>query len=328
MLLACCDAGIEILIEHRKEHEERFVLDVSDSDAQRRLLSKLSTYEVATEAGVPTPRFWHVESLEHVKERRDEYVYPLIVKPLYSHRFQAVFRDKFFRATSYADLLDAYGRCEAAGLVVVLLEEIPGPDDRLCSYYTYMDQNGEALCDFTKRVVRRFPEGSGLACYHVTDWNPEVRELGRRLFRHAGLWGVGNIEFKREDRDGLLKVIECNARFTAGNALLVASGYDLALFVYDRLVGNPGPQLKGRKYDLGLRYWFPGADLRAFLALRSDGRMSIPGWLQSIAHRQVLPYFRWDDPVPSALSAARFGSGVAGRLRRRRQLLSRGHEKG
>ncbi len=118
---------------------------------------------------------------------------------------------------------------------------------------------------------------------------------------------MGNVEFKRDDRDGLLKVIECNARFTAGNALLVASGYDLALFVYGRLAGNPGPQLKGRKYELGLRYWFPGADLRAFLALRADGRMSTPGWLQSIAHRQVLPYFRWDDPVPSALSAAASG---------------------
>ncbi len=163
VLLACCDAGIEIIIEHRKELEERFVLDISDSDAQRRLLSKLSTYQVAREAGVPTPRFWHVESLEDVKERHDEYVYPLILKPLYSHRFQAVFREKFFRAVDYADLLDAYERCAAAGLDVVLLEEIPGPDDRLCSYYTYMDQNGEALCDFTKRVVRRFPEGSGLA---------------------------------------------------------------------------------------------------------------------------------------------------------------------
>ena len=33
VLLACCDTGIEILIEHRKELEERFVLDISDSDA-------------------------------------------------------------------------------------------------------------------------------------------------------------------------------------------------------------------------------------------------------------------------------------------------------
>ena len=328
VLLACCDAGIEILIDHRKELGERFVLDISDPGPQRRLLSKLSTYQAAREAGVPTPQFWHVESLKDVKERREEYVYPLILKPLYSHRFQAVFGDKFFRAVDYADLLAAYERCEAAGLELVLLEEIPGPDDRLCSYYTYVDQSGEALCDFTKRVVRRFPEGRGLGCYHVTDWNPEVRELGLRLFRSAGLRGVGNVEFKRDDRDGVLKVIECNARFTAANALLVASGYDLALFVYDRLVGNPGPQLKGRKYELGLRYWFPGADLRAFLALRADGRMSTAGWLQSIAHRQVLPYFRWDDPMPSALSAARFGSGVAGRLRRRRQLPSRGQKEG
>jgi predicted ATP-grasp superfamily ATP-dependent carboligase len=317
VLLACGDIGIELLIEHGRELSEKFVLDVSEPQAQRRLLSKLSTYEAARDAGVPAPRFWQARTAEEVESRRDEYVYPLILKPLYSHLFQAAFRDKFFRATDYEGLLAAFRRCEAAGVEVILLEEIPGPDDRLCSYYTYIDENDEALCDFTKRVLRRFPENRGLACYHVTDWNPEARELGLRLFRHVGLRGVGNVEFKRDHRDGLLKVIECNARFTAGNALLVAAGYDLALFVYNRLTGTPGPQLKGRKYELGRHYWFPEADLRSFLELRAQGRMTGAQWLRSVAHRQVVPFFTWDDPVPSAVSAARFARRAAAQAQRR-----------
>ena len=314
VLLSCSDAGLEVLIDHRAELASRYVLDVSDPVAQRALLDKLSTYEAAREAGVPTPRFWTAASLEGVLSRQDEYVYPLMVKPLYSHRFQAVFGCKFFRAGTIDELAAAYERTRLHGLEVVILEEIPGPDDRLCSYYTYLDEHGEPLADFTKRIVRRFPENQGLACYHVTDWNPEVRDLGLRLFRHVGLRGVGNIEFKRDARDGLLKVIECNARFTAGNPLLAASGYDLALFVYNRLCGLPQPQLRGRAYEEGLHLWFPRQDVHAFLELHAKGRLSVSGWLASLAHRQVVPFFSWDDPVPFAVETARLAgrAGAAG----------------
>ena len=210
----------------------------------------------------------------------------------------------------------AYERARAHDLEVVLLEEIPGPDDRLCSYYTYMDENGDPLADFTKRIIRRYPENRGLACYHVTDWNPKVRDLGLRLFHHVGLQGVGNVEFKLDHRDGLLKVIECNARFTAGNPVLAASGYDLALFVYNRLAGVPQPQLKGKKYTEGLHLWFPRQDAHAFLELRAKGRLTLPGWLRSLCHRQVVPFFSWDDPGPFLFETARL-LGSAGRAGRR-----------
>jgi len=317
VLLSCSDAGIELLIEHRDALAERFVLDVSDVAAQRRVLDKLSTYEAARAAGVPTPLFWSAADRDEVMSRRAEYVYPLVIKPLYSHRFQRVFGDKFFRAEDFDGLLAAYDRARAHDLAVVLLEEIPGPDDRLCSYYTYIDEYGDPLADFTKRIIRRYPENRGLACYHVTDWNPEVRDLGLRLFRHVGLRGVANVEFKLDHRDGLLKVIECNARFTAGNPVLAASGYDLALFVYNRLAGVPQPQLKGRTYSEGLHLWFPRQDVHAFLELRAKGRLTLPGWLASLGYPQVLPFFSWDDPVPFLLESARL-LGRAGRAGARR----------
>jgi len=312
VLLSCCDAGIEVLIEHHGELSKKFILDISDTEAQRYLLSKLSTYQKAKQAGVPTPLFWAAERVEEVEARRDEYVYPLIVKPLYSHRFHAVFGDKFFRVTDFQGLMTAYQRARAHDLDVILLEEIPGSDDRLCSYYTYLEESGVPLCDFTKRVLRRYPENRGPACYHVTDWNPEVRDLGLRLFRHVGLLGVGNVEFKRDDRDGKLRIIECNARFTAANALLVESGYDLGLFVYNRLVGIPQPPLNSRRYKEGLHLWFPGRDIRAFLALHAAGRLSVSAWLASLAHRQVLAYFRWYDPVPAVVGTSRFARRTVG----------------
>jgi D-aspartate ligase len=301
VLLACNDDGIELLLDHREELAGRFVLDICEPAAQRAMLDKLATYRVAAEAGVPTPRFWPAESAGDVESRKDDYSYPLMIKPVYAHQFKKVLAGKYLMANDFDELVAAYRLVSENGIKVVLLEVIPGPDDLLCSYYTYLDEQGEPQFHFTKRIIRRYPEREGFACYHITDWNPEVAQLGLELFRHAGLKGVANVEFKRDPRDGVLKLIECNARFTAANVLLTASGIDLGAYVYRRLAGLPQAGLDSEAYVRGMRLWYPLDDFLAFCDLRHDGRLSFGSWARGIAHRQVLPYFAWSDPLPSAM---------------------------
>src|SRR5262245_1121307 len=58
VLLAASDDALEILNHNREALSRRFLLDDSNPDAQKCMLDKLRTYEVALAAGVPTPRFW------------------------------------------------------------------------------------------------------------------------------------------------------------------------------------------------------------------------------------------------------------------------------
>lgn len=315
VLLACSDAGIELLMEHRSQLAQKFLLDDSNPEAQRCMLNKLCTYRAAQAAGVPTPRFWVVEGEEQLLGWRAALVYPLLVKPLYSHRFENRFGKKFTRVQNWDELLPAYRQVRQAGIDAMLVELIPGPDSQLCSYYTYLDRDSAPLFHFTKRILRRYPEGMGGACYHITDWNPEVRDLGLQLFRHVGLRGLANVEFKRDLRDGQLKLIECNARFTAANCLVADSGFDLARLVYDRLTGRPVKPLL--HYRRGLRLWYPVEDYHAFKAQRQKRQLSWRQWLGSIAHPQTLPFFRWYDPQPTLMKECiRLGGALKNRLRR------------
>lgn len=317
VLLACSDIGIELIMEQREELARKYLLDISNRRSQALFLNKLATYRLAEEAGIPTPRFWVAENLEQVQAGRDEYVYPLLIKPIYSHRFTEVFGKKFLVADDFEHLLSLYARVDGSDVDVLLLEKIPGPDDRLCSYFSYLDEAGKPQFHYTKRVIRRYPENHGLACYHITDWIPEVRDVGLRLLTYAEHAGLGNVEFKLDERDGRLKVIECNARFTAANALLAASGYDLATFVYDRVVGRPGPSLQGKPYKQGLRMWYPGRDTMAFFELRRTRGLTLGSWSRSLMHRQVFPYFRWYDPLPTLGSFVGIPRRLADFLERR-----------
>ncbi|GAB4536947.1 MAG: hypothetical protein Tsb0020_51660 [Haliangiales bacterium] len=301
VLLTCSDEAIEMVIDNHQALSERFLLEENPPEVRRLFLSKLDTYECAAAAGVATPRFWRVAkpSRAVIDEVRDQLVFPLLVKPHHSHVFQERFDVRFFVARTVDELASALDRVQPTGIPVVLLEFIPGPDDRLCSYYSYFDEHHQPLLDFTKRIIRRYPQNMGGASYHITDWNPAVREVGIKLFQAAGLRGLGNVEFKRDPRDETLKLIEVNARFTAANRLVHASGIDLAYLSYARLTGAPLPPLD--HYRTGLRLLNIHQDFNAFLELRAAGSLSTASWLASVLRPQVMQYFAWSDPVPSTM---------------------------
>ncbi len=297
VLLACSDEGIEVLLAHRDPLSARYLLDESNPDAQRQMLNKLRTYEAAVAAGVPTPKFWVIDSIAQLQNVCNELVYPLVVKPRLSHVFEGRSGKKLIVAQSYHEAAAAVAEMAAAGSDCVLMEKIGGGDDLLCSYYTYLDADSRPLFHFTKRIIRRYPALTGTACYHVTDWIPEAGELANQLFRHVRLRGLANVEFKRDARDGKLKLIECNARFTASDCLVAGSGFNLGAFVYNRLTGRP--QIAMEKYTIGKRLWDPIRDFQAYLGLRKINQLSFFGWLAGVMHRQTFPYFQWSDPMPA-----------------------------
>ena len=179
----------------------------------------------------------------------------------------------------------------------MICEMVPGPDSLLSSFYTYLTPNGGELFKYTKRVIRRFPVNHGGACYHITDWLPETAELGEKFFKGIQFKGLGNIEFKLDKRDGQLKLIEVNPRITAAQELLVRSGLDIAFIIYSYLIGAEMPAREIPKRNV--RLWYTIKDFKAYRELRAAGEISFLQWLKSIAHKQVFPYFAYDDPFPA-----------------------------
>jgi predicted ATP-grasp superfamily ATP-dependent carboligase len=185
----------------------------------------------------------------------------------------------------------------ARGLVgVVVTEIVPGPEDAFCSYYTYM-VDGEPLFHFTKRKLRQYPVRWGTGTYHLGEWVPDAHETGLRLFRAAGLVGLGNVEFKRDERDHKLKLIECNLRLTAADPMIRASGLDLPGLLYDRALGRE--VRPASRFREGVRQWHPLTDVRALFDYRREGSLTAGEWARSLLHRQQLPLLSSDDLRPS-----------------------------
>jgi D-aspartate ligase len=311
VLLACSDDAIELVVDNWQALSAKFRLEECPPQVRRGLLDKLSTYESAREAKIPVPRFWCVRSRFDLATVAQRCCFPVILKPRLSHHSTKIGR-KYARADNKSALATEYTRLARLGVPVVMMEFIPGSDDNSHSYYTYMDETGMPLVNFTKSLLRRYPVNQGIATYHTTEWNPEVAELGIRFFRHVGLRGLGHVEFKRDVRDGQFKIIEANARFTGAHALIAASGIDLALLTYNRLIGRS--QNPPKTYRTGMVMWHPLEDLQAFLELRKQHEITWSGWIHDISRTNKLPYFDWRDPGPSIASVAGKSSRFLGYL--------------
>jgi len=299
VLLPCDDEALELIAHHRSEligwgyipseHDDRVLLD---------MLDKERTYALARAAGVDTPLTATIRSPEEIEVLPDGFGFPCAVKPLRSHVFARHLPGvKALIARDVAELRRHVELTAGLGVEALLTEIVPGPESAFCSYYSYLDERGEPLFHYTRHKLRQHPLPFGVASYATNDLQPDAQRIGLQFFQGVGLRGLGNVEFKRDSRDGRLKLIECNSRFTAADRHLWLCGLDLPLFVYNRLLGRPLPPMQTHRY--GVHFWHPLQDADTFRLAHRQGLLSLRGWLRSLAHRQHFPVADVRDPMPT-----------------------------
>ena len=304
VVLPSSDEGVELVARHRADiaaHGHH--LAEGNDEVLLAMLNKVQTYDLARRHGIATPRIVRLGDEQGLAAALDQLEFPCVLKPDQSHLF---FRRggsgaKVVVVNDAAELRREFARVAAMGVEMFVTEVIYGESDEFVSYFGYLDQEGESLVDFTKRKIRQSPPGFGIGTYHETTLDLEVAAAGLRFLRAVGLRGLGNVEFKRDARDGRLILIECNPRFTLSNELARIAGVDLVLLSYNRALGRPADSIT--EYRVGLHLWDPVRDLGAFPAYRREGELSTYAWCRSLLHRQVFPTFRLDDPAPAIARA-------------------------
>jgi D-aspartate ligase len=314
VVLPCTDEALELVARRRSELLARghLVYDCDDRLALA-MLDKQQTYALAGEIGIRTPRTVPVPDAAQLEPAAEEIGFPCALKPVSPIEFRRVYGlgRKLFVADGLAELQDAFAETSSKGLEMLLTEIVPGPDDDVWTYTTFVGADGRPLFDFSKRKLRQWPPHFGIGSYHVTQRDEDVIEQGRRFAAQVGLRGVAAVELKRDARDGRLVLIECNQRFSNASELFRAAGINMALFAYEQAAGRmppPPPELRE-----GVRLLFLVEDARSFLELRRAGELSTTAWLRSLVHRQRFPVFSVRDPLPSLYTNVALAAGIIGR---------------
>jgi D-aspartate ligase len=227
-VFALTDDDLNTVAAAEDRLEGRFVLPAPPWESLRQIQDKRRQAERARELGVPAPR--------QSPAPTDELGFPVIVKPAQPDAFRRAFHVKAFRCETRAQLETAWARAEPYDPMV--WEWIPGGDDTLYTLGSYLAADGEALGLFCGRKLLQDPTGVGNARVAEAVWVDEVVEQGVTLLRGLGFRGVSQVEFKRDPRDGVYKLIEVNPRLWQWHGLAAACGVNLAHIAYRDLIGD------------------------------------------------------------------------------------------
>ena len=250
--------------------------------------------------GLDAPSFWETKSPD-LAGLADRVAYPCLIKPAVIHQVKEFMagRKAFIArdATDFRRVAATAAACESDWLVQ---EIVPGPESNITVFGGYVAKDGSMRQAFTGRKLRQYPPGFGSASLARSERLEETLGLSRRFLAAIGYRGVASLEFKLDERDGKLKVIELNPRPALWYALAHHAGKRIALAAYDDLSGAvPGPE---REQENGVLWRYLLKDLysAAFYAVKGDGFVLPPPIVDGArrSSRAVGPVFDLSDPLP------------------------------
>ncbi len=304
VLFATADEFLLPVSRARERLEQSFLMNVPDAPLLESIADKYLQYELARDADIPVPATVVLETRSDVVQLRQGFPFPAFIKAreVTSWRREVGGSVKGFIANTPQELESQVDDLLARGLVVLAQELIPGPDTSHYKACCYVSRHGQVVRAFSLRKLRQHPPGAGFGSLVESVYEPEVMALGKRFLEAIGYRGVGSAEFKRDPRDGKLKLIELNPRFWQQNALAARCGVDFALAQYQDLTGEVSPQTTDYERDVKWLNLF--ADLDSFRLYRQRGEINFGRWIRELRGPKVYSNYSADDPIPGIYAVA------------------------
>ena len=292
ILLTLAD-WVAIFIErHGDVLQEQFIFPRAARPVIRGLANKWEMHLLASEHGVPTPNTIRPSSTIEVKEFLETRTFPIVLKPADPYLGHApskmIIRSRK-ELTQVVEHEATYGAFN-----FVLQEYIPGDARSVWMCNAYFGPDPGSAVVFTGKKLRQV-SSTGIASLAICLPNEIVERQTRSLMEGIGYRGCVGIGYRYDERDGLYKLLDVNARVSGVFRLF--SGHndmDVVRVCYLDLTDQdiPATALQpGRK-------WILEDDVLAALAAVRGGGLTLRQWLESIRGVQESHWFAADDPMP------------------------------
>lgn len=244
LLLPTRDHDINFISRNRAALDEHFLIGLLPPDAIDGVMNKDAMATAARSAGLSIPSGVTIRDPARLHEAR-ALRFPCVCKPLYASQWrradiwEAVGRQKAAKVESFGQLEAYYRAFSHLDPVVSVQEWIEGGEHNLQIFGSYCTPQNEVAAFFTARKRLQYPPLAGTGIVVEALPLPELEAPSRALLRSLAFEGISEIEFKRDDRDGRLYLIEVNPRHWDQHGLGTAVGVNLSEALYRGVTGQP-----------------------------------------------------------------------------------------
>jgi D-aspartate ligase len=295
------DEHVAAFSRHRQALSQVFRVPTPDWEITKWAWNKWNTYRLAQQLGIPIPRTWCPRTIEEIDQIDAEF--PLAVKPSVKEDFFYATKAKAWRAENKDQLKEMFQKASGhVGSNEVLVQEIiPGDGTRQFSSCVFM-KKGIVLGSMEAQRWRQHPPEFGRAATFVESIDlPVVEELTLKFLRAIDYYGLAEVEYKLDPRDGKYKLLDVNARTWGFHALGSPAGVDFSYLLYADQIGESIESCRGRS---GVGWIRMVTDLPTSLGDICAGRLTPKAYLRSLKDFKIESVFSSEDIVPSLAEVA------------------------
>ncbi len=286
---------------HRDRLRERFRVPTCGWDAVRWAWDKRNTYRLAQQLGIPVPRTWYPKSVADLRDIDAEP--PFAIKPAIKEHFLYATKAKAWKARTRTELVELFRRAASvAGLGEVMVQEfIPGDGSQQFACCVFF-KHGTAVGQMVVRRLRQHPPDFGRASTYVETTDvPLLESLSHRLLRAVDYYGLAELEYKLDPRDGQYKLLDFNARTWGYHSLGGRAGVDFPYLLFADQIGCAPDPCRARA---GVRWVRILTDLPTALSTLADGKLAWRSYVNSLRIANTEAVFSRDDPLPGLAEIA------------------------
>ena len=281
---------------HRERLSEFFRITTPVWDTTRWAWDKRNTYWLAEHLGIPAPR---TRTLQSVDELPSLYAQlPLAIKPAIKENFFYATGAKAWRADTPEQLRKLFRaaarKIEASEIMIQ--EIIPGDGDCQVSYCSFF-RDGASHSSLVAKRMRQHPREFGRAATYVeTIELPLIEELSLRFLKSIDYYGLAEVEFKLDPRDGEYKLLDVNARSWGFHSLGQPAGVDFPYALFAHQIGEAIPSGRARP---GIGWMRLVTDLPTAFSDILHREITISDYFTSLRKTRIESVFSRRDPLPS-----------------------------
>jgi D-aspartate ligase len=290
------DETVAAFSRHRDRLAEYFRVTTGSWDSVQWCWDKKNTYERAAELGIPVPHTFNPRTEAELVSLYDRL--PLALKPAVKENFFYATGAKAWRAETPDQLNDLFRRAirQIKPEEILIQEIIPGDGQRQYSYCAFF-RDGKAHSTLVARRLRQHPREFGRAATYVeTIEHPEIEELSERFLKAIDYYGLVEVEFKQDPRDGQFKLLDVNARTWGFHSIGDPAGVDFPYLLYADQLGIPVERCRAKAEVGWLRMI---TDVPTALSDLCAGELKLSSYWSSLRRARSESVFCLRDPAPS-----------------------------
>jgi D-aspartate ligase len=297
--------------KNQKEFKKFTHVPFPDLDTYMVGRDKALTMKEASRLGIPIPKTYYPED-DPVEVIAACLSYPAVVKPTVSYGARGISYpsgpEKLIEVCRRT--INQYGK-------IIIQEYIPQTGKQY-KVQSLQDLTGKVKAVGVYEKIRYYPITGGSSTLNVTLKRDDICRLATKFMEGIGWYGIGDCDFIEDPRDGVVKLMEINPRFTRSIRILVEAGIDFPDLL---LRASKGEELTFQNsYETGfyMRYLLP--DCVWFL--RSRNRFtSQPSFFRFFGKNLIYEMLTLDDPKASLAYLCSNVAKLFGTESRRKLLL-------